>query len=529
MSWEIYSFALTGARGEGNRFPLFIALMRIPVLAIVGRPNVGKSAVFNRLAGKRISIVHDMPGVTRDRLAAPATTVKTPLTVLDTGGIGETLDDGFAAQVEVEADIAMEEADLILFVVDGKTGLTPVDHALADRLRKKKAPVVLAVNKVDGLEHQAVAADFMKLGFPDVLTTSATTGRGFGDLRRLLEERFPAPVADAGEEEKETVPPVRIALIGRPNVGKSSLVNAILNDRRAIVSATAGTTRDAIDVPFAKDGRPYVLIDTAGLRRRAKVDSLVEVFSVERAKDSVRRADVCALVVDAGEGVTMQERKIAQFMLEVHRPCIIVVNKFDLYHPDAKFADRWEELEETVRREFFFLPYAPIVAVSATERQYLGKVFFTIEKIRAAAAERPGTGVLNRLISEAISHTPPPALKGRRLKLLYATFARTPEDQVIAAPTVVCFVNYRELLTDTYQRFLEGRIREEFPFEGLPLRFEIRERRREEKPGPAAQRAARNQASTSAKPAAIRRKSSSPTGVRKKSPVKRSSGPRRGK
>jgi GTPase len=319
-------------------------MTRIPVLAIIGRPNVGKSSVFNRLAGQRLSIVHDMPGVTRDRLAADAGSVKVPLTLMDTGGIGEVLDDGLSAQVEVEAEIAMEEADLILFIVDAKSGLTPVDEFLAERLRKKKVPVVLGVNKVDGREHESVASEFSKFGFERVFTMSALTGRGFGPLRAFLEERFPAGEAAEGEGPEEAA--LKIAVIGRPNVGKSSLINAVLNDQRTIVSGIAGTTRDAIDVPFMKDGRPYLLIDTAGLRRRTKVDSMVEIFSVQRAKDSVRRADVCALVVDAAEGVTMQERKIAQFMLEAHKPCVIVANKFDLYHREAKFRDRLEELEE---------------------------------------------------------------------------------------------------------------------------------------------------------------------------------------
>ena len=265
----------------------------------------------------------------------------------------------------------------------------------------------------------------------------------------------------------------------------------MLNDQRTIVSSVAGTTRDAIDIPFEKEGRPYLLIDTAGLRRRTKIDSLVEVFSVQRAKDSVRRADVCALVIDAGEGVTMQERKIAQFMLEAHKPCVLIANKFDLYHPDAKFHDRVEELEETLRREFFFMPYAPIVAVSAKNREHLGRVFATIEKIREASETMPGTGVLNRLIHDAIERTLPPAIKGKRLKLLYSTLQRPDPPQVVTAPTIVTFVNYADLMSDSYQRYLEAQIREEFPFAGLPLRFEVRERRREEKPGPAARRASK--------------------------------------
>ena len=462
-------------------------MKRMPVLAIVGRPNVGKSAVFNRLVGRRVSIVHDMPGVTRDRIAARAESLSVPLMVMDTGGIGEPLDDGFAAQVEVEADIAMEEADAILFVVDAKSGMTPVDQALAAKLRKKSLSVILAVNKVDGKEYESVASDFATLGFSDVLTFSATTGRGFPAARELLETRFPKTGGD--EEEAVEEQPLKLAIVGRPNVGKSSLVNAILNDKRTIVSSTAGTTRDSVDVPFEKDGHRYTLIDTAGLRRRTKVDSTVEAFSVNRAQESVRRAEVCALVIDAAAGATMQERKIAQFMLEAHKPCLLIYNKFDLFHPTAKIRDRIEELTEKARQEFFFMPYAPLVAVSAKEREYLGKIFTQIEKIRTEASVTPGTGVLNRLIQNAIDRNPPPAIKGRRLKLLYATLARRDDGHLFTAPTVVCFVNYAELLSESYTRYLEAQLREEFPFTGLPIRFDVRERRRETRETRAAKRA----------------------------------------
>lgn len=362
--------------------------------------------------------------------------------------------------------------------------------------------MILGLNKVDGREHESIVSDFLRLGVAEVFTLSATTGRGFGPLREALEARFPAPPEDG---EAPAAEPLRIAIIGRPNVGKSSLVNAILNDKRTIVSSTAGTTRDSIDVPFEKDGQRYLLIDTAGLRRRASVDSVVEAFSVQRAKDSVRRADVVALVVDAADGVASQERKIAAFMLEEHKPCVLVANKFDLYHPTAKFNARFEELRDSLRREFFFMPYAPIIAVSARDRQYLGKVFSAIEKIRAASDGTPGTGVLNRLLQDAIERTPPPAIKGRRLKILYATLARPPEPRAVVAPTVVCFVNYTELMSEPYQRYLEGQIRERFPFAGLPLRFEVRERRREEQPGPAARRASHHSVKSKRLDATVRR------------------------
>ncbi|MGK0190455.1 MAG: GTP-binding protein [Verrucomicrobiales bacterium] len=458
-----------------------------PIIAIVGRPNVGKSAVFNRLAGRRISIVHDQPGVTRDRITVDCDRLKWPVTLIDTGGIGASIDDVLMGQVDAEVDIALEASDVILLVVDAQDGLTPVDRAVAERLRRKNHPVVLAVNKVDTDKHADMISDFMQLGFASITATSAAHGRGFPELHELLEEAVSAVFPDMGEmpssdtdEESETTPqtPTQIAIVGRPNVGKSSLINAILEDQRTIVSDMMGTTRDAIDVPYERSGKAFVLIDTAGIRKRTKRDSVVEVFSVMRAERSVRRADLCALVIDASTGVREQDRKIGQLIVEENKPCIIVVNKFDLYHPTASFKDRWEQLQEEVRRDLFFLHYAPLVAVSAKEGSYLKKVFQAIEKVREASEQAMTTGALNRLLQRAMELNPPAMEKRKRLNLFYATLAREHRLKQIMAPDIVLFVNTRVLMRDAYQRYLENQIRKECPYVGLPIRFDVRERRR---------------------------------------------------
>lgn len=463
-----------------------------PVIAIVGRPNVGKSAVFNRLAGRRISIVHDQPGVTRDRITADCDRLPWPVTLIDTGGIGAAIDDALLAQVDAEVDIALEAADVILFVVDAKDGLTPVDQAVAARLRRRNHPVLLAVNKVDTERLDDMAGDFARLGFGAMVAISAAHGRGFAGLDDLLADvvlgAFPQLEAEGGAnaEGEGTAgvppePPTQIAIVGRPNVGKSSLINAILEDQRTIVSDMMGTTRDAVDIPYERNGRRFVLIDTAGIRKRTRRDSVVEVFSVMRAERSVRRADLCALVIDAASGVREQDRKIGQRIVEENKPCVIVVNKFDLYHPTGSFKDRWEQLQEEVRRDLFFLHYAPLVAVSAKEGQYLKKVFAAIERVRESSSRGLGTGALNRLLQRAMEQNPPAMEKSRRLNLFYATLAREHRLKQIMAPDIVLFVNDRKLLRDAYQRYLENQIRKDCPYEGLPIRFDVRERRRVEK------------------------------------------------
>ena len=451
------------------------------VVAIVGRPNVGKSALFNRLAGRRIAIVHDQPGVTRDRLSARCQDTRFPIEIMDTGGIGATLEDGFANQVKSEAQIAIESADLILFVVDVLDGLHPVDLEVARILRKQAKPVILGLNKADDPKHDVVeAADFARLGFRNTVAFSATHGRGIKELTRLMEAHLEP--ADAGEEEDDGAPDeskiIRLAIIGRPNVGKSSLFNAILGEQRAIVSDIAGTTRDAVDCRYERGGQHYLLVDTAGIRKRGKVDTAVESFSVQRAERSIRRADIVALVFDAARGITAQERKIAGTIVEENRPCILVANKFDLYHPEGQQKARLEELEEYTRRELFFLHYAPLVAVSAKEGKYLNKVFGAIERVRKSAAESPNTGALNRLLQQAMERNPPPHVGGRRFKLLYATLAREHQRRPVMAPEVVLFVNAKKLLSLTYLKFLENEIRRHATYEGLPIKFDIRERKK---------------------------------------------------
>lgn len=459
------------------------------IVAIVGRPNVGKSALFNRLAGHRIAIVHDMPGVTRDRLSAPLREASFPVTVIDTGGIGANIDDDFAGRVRAEAEIAIAAADVILFVVDALHGIHPVDQSVAQVLRKQGKPVILGVNKADDPKHENETADFMRLGFKTTCAFSATHGRGIERLVKTIEKTLGPPAEEVEVEAEEYNPhtdaaTIRVAIVGRPNVGKSSLFNAILDSDRAIVSEVAGTTRDSIDSYYNHRGHPYLLIDTAGIRKSARVDTAVESFSVARAEKSIRRADITALVIDAARGVTAQERKIAGTILEENKPCIIVANKFDLYHPDGEMKARLAELEEHVRRELFFLHYAPLVAVSAKNKDRLGKIFGAIDKVRAASDGALGTGAFNRLLQEAIQRTPPPAIGGKRFKLFYATLAREEKPRPISAPRVVLFVNHRALMTPTYTRYLENTVREKMTYAGLPIRFDIREReQRAKKPG----------------------------------------------
>ncbi len=445
------------------------------IIAIVGRPNVGKSALFNRLAGHRIAIVHDMPGVTRDRLSAPVKESSFPIQIIDTGGIGATISDGFAEQVKIEALIAVESADLILFVVDALDGRHPVDDAVANILRKQGKPVVLGINKADDPKHENMIGEFSRMGFKQCAAFSATHGRGIPQLLELLEANLVPPAPAEGEPE--ALPePIRMAIIGRPNVGKSSLFNAILGQDRAMVSEVAGTTRDSVDSLYRRGDHHFLLIDTAGIRRQAKVDTVVESFSVKRAESSIRRADMVALVFDASRGITAQERKIAGTILEENKPCILVGNKYDLYMPDAPQKERMEALQEYARRELYFLHYAPLVAVSATQGQFLNKVFGAIERVKKSSEDSLSTGALNRVLQEAIARTPPPHIRGKRFKLLYATLAREQQPRPVMAPHVVLFVNHRILLHETYLRFLENEIRRHTAYEGLPIKFDIRER-----------------------------------------------------
>ena len=453
----------------------------MPTVAIVGRPNVGKSALFNRLAGRKIAIVHDQPGVTRDRISAPCTATPTPCTIIDTGGIGASLDDGFADQVAIEADIAMQTSDLILFVVDAHEGLTPIDQALAQKLRKAKPPVRLVLNKVDHAKHESIFGDFARLGLGEGIAVSAEHGRNIGALVDEI-ERHVAPLAAETEAVAEVAQAagIKLAIVGKPNAGKSSLINAILKDERTIVSEIAGTTRDAVDLPYQFAGENFTLIDTAGLRPRGKRDSSVEVFSAMRTEKAIRRSDLCVLVIDLAAGVSAMDRKIAQLILEEKKPCLIVLNKFDLYHPDAPRTARLEEATEHVRRELFFLSYAPFVATSAKKGQAVDHVLKEALKIRQGAANIPGTGVLNRILHQAFEINPPGSDRksGKRLKLYYATTALNEKYSVIPVPTLVLFVNDKKLMAPSYEQYLTNRYREKHPSPGIPVVFSVRSRDR---------------------------------------------------
>ena len=368
-------------------------------VAIVGRPNVGKSALFNRLAGRRIAIVHDQPGVTRDRIQSECALGSAPFSIIDTGGIGANPDDDFSDAIRIEADIAMAAADLILFVVDATEGLTPVDIDLANQLRKTRVPVVVVANKIDTEQHENLADEFTSLGFADTLAASAAHGRGIEEIVRTAEGYLPETGGSAPQKPRR---PIQLALLGRPNVGKSSLINALLGDERTIVSDVAGTTRDAVDVPFSHGGLDYLFIDTAGIRSRNKRDTSVEVFSAMRSERSIRRADLCALVIDASVGVTSQDRKVARLILKEKKPCIIILNKFDLYHPDASKSDRLEMLKGQVEDDLQILHYAPMMAASALRGQFVKRIFMTIEEVRRASSEGLNTGRLNTVLQQAL-------------------------------------------------------------------------------------------------------------------------------
>lgn len=450
-------------------------------VAIVGRPNVGKSALFNRLAGRRISIVHDQPGVTRDRIAVECRPEGgQPFTLLDTGGIGSDVDTNFTQQVENEVTLAIETADVILFIVDAHDGLTPVDETLAKRLRRVKKPLLLVVNKVDHAKHAELDADFARLGFDDALSISAEHNRGIGDLTARIQALLP-PVTPESEAEAAEEPPIELAIVGRPNVGKSSLVNAILQDSRTMVSNISGTTRDAVDIPYQRGDRRYTLIDTAGIRPAGKQESSVEVFSVMRSERTIRRADLCVLVVDAVDGVTAQDKRIAGLIQEAGKPCLVAVNKWDILKERAGFGARKEELEallERIKAELFFVDYAPVIVLSALKSEGITRLFKLIEQVRTQSRQRISTGALNRLLAEALTAHPPPARNNKRFKVVYATQPERndPRQAVIPTPGILLFVNQADLLIDSYRKYLDAQIRKEVPWTGLPLKFFFKER-----------------------------------------------------
>ena len=451
----------------------------MPNVAIVGRPNVGKSALFNRLIGHKVAIVHDQPGITRDRISATCTLGACPFTVWDTGGIFGVGEAELSAKVRRAAEETLCESDLLLFVVDAKEGLSPIDRELARMLRKSRKSVLLVINKVDEEKHEPLAADFDSLGFEPSVAISAEHDRGISDLLGEIEPRLPAP-ADAGDikhQESDIKPPLAIAIIGRPNVGKSSLINSIVQSERAIVSELPGTTRDAIDIAYRRDGQEFLFIDTAGIRRRAKRSSSVEVFSVMRAERSTRRADLCILVIDLTIGVTAQDKRIAGLIQKESKAAIIVLNKWDLIRPKRNQKQTILQLVGETRARIFFLEYAPVLVASALRTENIEKLFSLIEKIRHAARERIGTGKLNRLLRQAFETNPPPMTKSRRLKLFYAAQARGKENLGLHAPEFVLFVNEPRLLNEVYRRYLEGRIRQVESYPGLPIILRLRARK----------------------------------------------------
>lgn len=435
--------------------------MANPVVAIVGRPNVGKSTVFNRIAGERISIVEDTPGVTRDRIYAKSEWLGQPFNVIDTGGI-DMGDEPFLAQITEQAQIAIDEADVIVFVTSVKEGVTDADEKVAKILYRTDKPVILAVNKVDNPELRSEIYDFYSLGFGDPMPLSGTHGIGTGDLLDKVCQAFPK---DGAKEQDDSI---KFSFIGRPNVGKSSLVNAILGENRVIVSNVEGTTRDAIDTKFvAEDGTEFTMIDTAGIRKKGKVYENTEKYSVLRAMRAIDRSDVVCVVLNAEEGIREQDKHVAGYAHEAGRGIIIVVNKWDTLKKDNH---TMKEFEKTIRQEFQYLSYAPIVFVSAKTHQRLEQLPKLIERVNHNHERRISSAVLNDVIMDAIAHNPTPTDNGRRLRVYYATQVAT------KPPTFVVFVNDPELMHFSYERFLENQIRAAFDFEGTPIH--VIERRR---------------------------------------------------
>ena len=434
-----------------------------PLVAIVGRPNVGKSMLFNKLVGKRLSIVEDTPGVTRDRLYAEAEWCGRTFDIVDTGGIEPGTDSEILTFMRKQAEIAIQNATVIIFLCDIKTGLTASDQEVANMLLRSRKPVVLAVNKMDqvGATNPDIY-EFYNLGLGDPIAVSAVHGHGTGDLLDACLQYFP-------EEEEDDTPDdvVKVAVIGKPNVGKSSLINRILGEERVIVSNMAGTTRDAVDSYFENKQGKYLFIDTAGMRKKSKVDDPIEKFSVLRATMAIERSDVCLILIDANEGVTEQDTKVAGLAHEAGKACIIVVNKWDAIEKDDKTMDR---MREDVRRDLSYMTYAPIVFISALTGQRVNRIFELINYVNDQAAMRITTGMLNTVLADATARVQPPTDKGRRLKIYYMT-------QVgVKPPHFVCFCNDAQLFHFSYQRYLENQIRATFGLEGTPVRLTIRQK-----------------------------------------------------
>ena len=436
--------------------------MSMPVVAIVGRPNVGKSTLFNKLIGQRVAIVNDTPGVTRDRIYGECEWRSRKITLVDTGGIEPYSDDVILSQMRRQAELAIDTADVIVLVTDVKTGVVATDSEVAAMLLKSGRPVVLCVNKCDGIgEPPAEFYEFYNLGLGDPIQVSSVHGHGTGDLLDAVFEHLPEEA-----EEEEGLENIRVAVIGKPNAGKSSLINRIAGEDRCIVSDIAGTTRDAIDTQIENDYGRFTLIDT-GIRRKSRGDDEIEKYSVIRAQMAIDRSDVCVIMIDATEGFTEQDSKVAGLAHEAGKGCVIAVNKWDAVEKDGR---TMQEYRKKLEVDFSFMAYAPMVFISAKTGQRLDQLFELIQRVANFNAMRITTGMLNDVLAQATARVQPPTDKGKRLKIYYMTQAST------KPPTFVCFVNRAELFHFSYQRYLENRIRETFGMEGTPIRFLIRER-----------------------------------------------------
>jgi GTP-binding protein len=432
------------------------------LVAIVGRPNVGKSTLFNRLAGKRISIVEDQPGVTRDRIYARCSWLNWEFSIVDTGGIDVDPKDTISSQMKKQAEIAIETSDVILFVVDGREGMTMADQDVASLLRKTKKPVILVVNKIERFDDQSQTFEFFNLGFDEVIPVSAAQGLNIGDLLDKVAEHF--SVLGEPEYDEDIT---KVAVIGKTNVGKSSLINSILGEERVIVSDIPGTTRDAIDTPFTIGGKNYVFIDTAGLRRKSRIHEEIERYSIIRGLRAIERCDVVLMVIDATEGVTEQDKKIVGYAHDNGRASIIVVNKWDLVEKDHRTMDKFRE---KIYQELAFMQYAPIVFVSALTKQRVGRIIELIDYVANQHAFRISTSKFNALLEDAMAMNSPPTDKGRPLKIYYGV------QPSIKPPTFLLFINDRELMHFSYERYIENQIRKAFGLEGTPIRIRLKEK-----------------------------------------------------
>lgn len=437
--------------------------MAKPLVAIVGRPNVGKSTLFNKLIGSRLSIVEDTPGVTRDRIYGDCEWRNRKFSVVDTGGIEPASNDIILSQMRRQAELAIEKADVIVLVTDIRSGVVSTDEEVAQMLQKSGKPIILCVNKCDTIgELPADFYEFYNLGLGDPIAVSSVHGHGTGDLLDAVFEYLPEE-----QEEEEDSDTIKVAVIGKPNVGKSSLINKISGEERSIVSDIAGTTRDAVDSLVENEAGKFLFIDTAGLRRKSRVDDAIEKYSVLRAQMAIERADVCVIMIDALEGFTEQDSKVAGLAHEAGKASIIVVNKWDAVEKDGKTMDNYRK---DLMKDFSFMPYAPIIFISAKTGQRIGRLFELIKFVDQQNSMRISTGMLNDVLADATARVQPPSDKGKRLKIYYITQPST------RPPTFVCFVNKAELFHFSYQRYLENRIREVFGLEGTPVRFIVRER-----------------------------------------------------